>query len=150
MKKNLLLLSLIWFASVGFSQELPREGEIERLVSDSFDAIWSGLDTSRISDYYTDDFLLLEDGEVWDNDAIMDYLEYASKNPKKLVRKNRFEFISTEVNGDMAWVAYHNHADFFENSEIVRKAHWLESAVAVKTPAGWRLRMLHSTPLMKE
>ncbi|EON78055.1 hypothetical protein ADIS_1453 [Lunatimonas lonarensis] len=34
---------------------------------------------------------------------------------------------------------------FALEGQDTRKAYWLESAVAIKTPQGWKLKMLHST-----
>jgi hypothetical protein len=42
-------------------------------------------------------------------------------------------------------MAYHNYAEFVRADTLVAEAQWLESAVAVKTKEGWRLKMMHST-----
>jgi hypothetical protein len=58
--------------------------------------------------------------------------------------------IEIKVVNKMAWVAYQNYANFSVDNKIVRKAHWLESATAILTEDGWKLEMLHSTPIKNE
>lgn len=42
-------------------------------------------------------------------------------------------------------IAYHNYAKFMQADSLVGQAKWLESALAVMTEDGWRLKMMHST-----
>jgi len=143
--KKLLLAFLLFGVTLSASAQTSDEEALQALIQDSFDHIWSELDAEKIPDYYLPDFLLLEHGEVWDNAFIATYFEGARTRPQRPIRTNRFEFIRTDVKGDMAWIAYHNYADFAIEGQDTRKAYWLESAVAVKTPQGWKLKMLHST-----
>jgi len=117
----------------------------QQLIIDSFDELFSNLDSTKIRDYYTEDFLLLENGLIWNNDSIVDYQRKSLPNPQRAVRLNNFEFISTKVYEESVWMAYHNTATFWQGEEQVGEAYWLESAVAVPTKEGWRLEMLHST-----
>lgn len=126
------------------SQE-TNEALIRNLVLESFDEIWSTLDAKQIDRFYTSDFLLLENGEVWNNDSIATYLDGAILRKPIPNRKNTIEIIDIKIANGTAWVAYHNYATFTINHEIVREAHWLESATAVLTEHGWKLDMLHST-----
>jgi ketosteroid isomerase-like protein len=121
------------------------EQEIQELIQNSFDSLFSGYRVELLDRFYTPDFLLLEQGEVWDMDFIKTYLGDRSKNPNPVTRTNRFEFIETEVFGDRAWVAYHNWATFTKDGSAPREVYWLESASAIRTSGGWRLELLHST-----
>jgi ketosteroid isomerase-like protein len=143
MKKYLILffLSLSFFAQ---AQQDDDEKEIQQLIQGSFDELFSKFDSEQIGRFYTTDFILLEDGEVWDNQILLDYFTKAKQNPNPATRVNRFEFIKTTVSGDRGWVAYHNFATISRGGEV-RDVRWLESATAVKTAVGWRLDMLHST-----
>lgn len=144
MKKYLILLffSVSVFAQ---AQQTSDEKEIQQLIQGSFDTLFSTFDSDQMSKFYTADFILLEDGEVWDNQVLLDYFTEAKQNPNPATRVNRFEFIKTTVSGDRGWVAYHNFATISRDGEVIREVRWLESATAVKTDAGWRLDMLHST-----
>jgi|SRR5690606_3309476 len=138
----LLLLSISTFAQ---AQQETDEKQIQQLIQDSFDELFSKFDATKMRDFYTEDFILLEHGEVWDRGILLDYFTKAKQNPNPASRVNRFEFIKTTVSGDRGWVAYHNYATISKDGQVVREAEWLESATAVRTEAGWRLDMLHST-----
>ena len=119
--------------------------EIHQLIQESFDSLFSGYHANLVDRYYSPDFLLLEQGEVWDMDFIKSYLSERSLKNNPVIRTNRFEFIKTEIFGNRAWVAYHNYATFTKEGEAPREVYWLESAAALKTDQGWRLELLHST-----
>ena len=68
-------------------------------------------------------------------------------NPKRI---NTIEIIEIKIANKTAWVAYHNYATFSIDDKIVYKAHWLESATAILTDKGWKLEMLHSTPIKND
>lgn len=152
MKKRNPFLALLFLTSIAFSQTSNKadKAQIEKLVIDSFDEIWSKLDPKNIKKYYTKDFLLLENGEVWNNDTIALYLNKAvlrKPNPKRI---NTIKIIDIKITKKTAWVAYHNYATFIADDKTVRKAHWLESATAVLTNEGWKFDMLHSTRIDNE
>jgi ketosteroid isomerase-like protein len=148
-KLFLVILLLSGFSSLAQSQSKD-ETEIQNLIQNSFDELFSNLDAERLGDFYTDDFLLLEQGEIWDNAIILGYFERAIQNPNRPVRTNRFEFIQTKVEGNRGWVGYWNFATLSRDGQVIQELKWLESATAVKTDKGWRLDMLHSTRVEKE
>jgi hypothetical protein len=124
----------------------PEEEAIAKeLIQGSFDKIWGGVDSMEIANYHTDDFIILEHGEVWDNDRIKTYIRGQLQRENRPLRKNSMEYISIEKYGKSIQMAYHNYAEFVRADTLVAEAQWLESAVAVKTKEGWRLKMMHST-----
>jgi len=141
---TLLLLTLI-FSIATLAQNTTDKDQVKALITGSFDDVWAGLDANKIKDYHTDDFILLEHGEVWTNQMIADYTKRAKTQTPLQKRHNRFEFISVNIEGNMAWLAYHNFAHWTLDGKETGKIYWLESATAIKTKAGWRLQMLHST-----
>jgi ketosteroid isomerase-like protein len=149
--KNFLLF---FFLTIGLSPitqaQTSDETEIQNLIQNSFDELFSNLNSEKVGDFYTDDFLLLEQGEIWDKAIILGYFERASKNPNRPIRTNRFEFIQTKVEGNRGWVGYWNFATISRDGQVLQEIKWLESATAVKTNEGWRLDMLHSTRVEKE
>jgi hypothetical protein len=146
-----LILSLIFSFSAVSQSSISRDAkEVEQLIQNSFDEIFSGYREEKLSDFYTEDFLLLEQGEIWDMKIIRDYLAKSKSNPNPPTRTNRFEYIKTIVEGNRAWVAYHNYATISRNGQVIRELYWLESATAVRTEKGWRLDMLHSTRVEKK
>lgn len=152
MKKFNTLLLIIGFTTLSFGQNAIKteKEQIKELISNSFDDIWSDLNAKSIDQYYTKDFLLLENGEVWNNDSIANYLNKVVLKKPMPTRVNSIEIIDVKVLYGMAWIAYKNHAVFTVDHKIIRKAYWLESATAILTENGWKLQMLHSTRVKNE
>jgi hypothetical protein len=152
MKRLKTTMFLVLFTTISFGQGSKETDKtlIKNLVVESFDEIWSDLNAKNIDKFYTKDFLLLENGEVWNNDTIANYLNNAILRKPKPKRLNTIEIIDIKIANGKAWVAYHNYATFSIDDKIVRKAHWLESAVAILTEDGWKLEMLHSTRIKNE
>lgn len=147
MKRLSSIILMMFFTTISFGQVSNETDKtlIKKLVIESFDEIWSKLNSKNIDKYYTKDFLLLENGEVWNNDSITNYLDNAllrKPNPK---RTNTIEIIEIKIANRTAWIAYQNYATFSIDNKIIREAHWLESATAILTDNGWKLEMLHST-----
>ena len=149
MKKSslIVILALVFQVAVQAQTNSKKQAtlEIHQLIQESFDSLFSAYHANLVERYYTPDFILLEQGEIWDMDFIKSYLSERSLNNNPVTRTNRFEFIKTEIFGDRGWVAYHNYATFTKAGEAPRVVYWLESASAVKTNQGWRLELLHST-----
>ncbi|WP_282018435.1 DUF4440 domain-containing protein [Salegentibacter mishustinae] len=145
--KRIFQLLIIFMGITAMSQnsELNKEDQIKELISNSFQKIFSDLDPQALDTYCTQDFLLLETGEVWDMDKMRNYLDRASEQESKVIRFNSFDFIEIKIEGKMAWVAYHNKAEFKSGEEVVRELNWLESATAILTEEGWKLQLLHTT-----
>ncbi len=118
--------------------------QVEQLVQEVFDSIWSAMDTSAVRKYHTADFLLLEHGEVWNNDTIIDWANQARKNNQGTTRINEFQRIDYKRNQDKLWLAYHNYATI-KFDTVQRDYEWLESVVAVRKDSLWKLELMHST-----
>ena len=122
---------------------------VKSIISNSFQDIWSDLDHTKISKYHTKDFVLLENGAIWNNDSIQNYTVKEKLSKPTYVRINRFDFVKSEHKQNSIWIAYHNYAAFVKGKDTLAKAHWLESVVAVKENNKWKLQLLHSTPVRK-
>lgn len=154
--KTTLFIMLVCFANFGFSQS-ANEAEFKRIVENSFQEIWSNMDESKISKYYTEDFLLLEDGEIWNKDSvkiaikdIKSRFESPENKAHKFERINKFEYIKSYSDSNSGWIAYHNYADILMNGNSIAKIHWIETAIFIKEKNGWRMNALHSTPFKEE
>ena len=152
MKRLNFIILMMFFTTISFGQVSNETDKtrIKNLIIESFDEIWSKLDAKNIDKYYTKDFLLLENGEIWNNDSIKNYLDNAMLRKPNLKRMNTIDVIEIKIANKMAWIAYQNYATFSSDNKIIRKAHWLESATAILTENGWKLEMLHSTRIVKE
>jgi hypothetical protein len=103
----------------------------------------SAFDYARMKSVVTDDFQLLEDGEVWDIDTLISVIK-PGEDP--YVRRNFFSLIRAELNDDVGWVSYWNRATFTV-SDSVTEWIWLESAWLINENGEWKLQLLHSTPV---
>jgi hypothetical protein len=140
MKKLICFFALIVFLNFPSSAQKEKDS-IEISISRFFDGL-SEINPEKIRSQSTDDFLLLEEGEVWNMDTLI--AKVSMRKNMNIVRTNSFEFIKTEQAGNMAWVSYHNTA-VFKLNEKQQTVRWLESAVLVKEKGKWKIRMMHST-----
>ena len=156
--KNLISIAFLFFicmlilscANSPKSDQNQKISEAEKqiaknLIQGSFDDLWAGVDSTKISKYHTDDFIILEHGEVWDNDRIKEFMRGQLAREDRAKRINIMDYISIEKYGPSMQIAYHNRAEFYQKDSLVWEGGWLESATAIKTPEGWRLKMMHST-----
>ena len=91
----------------------------------------------------TEDFQLLEHGEDWTMQELIDAVQ---PKGKPYVRKNFFYQIRAYQKGDVAWVSYWNKAEITRDGGL-RTVVWLESAVVIKEDEHWKVQLLHSTRL---
>lgn len=109
-------------------------------------AAMSKHDGMAMKETSTADFQLLEHGEDWTMQKLVDAVQ---PNGKPYERKNFFSQIRARQNGDVAWVSYWNKAEIRRESGL-RTVVWLESAVIVRENNRWKIQLLHSTRLEPE
>ena len=119
MKKIIfILICCVSFISLS-AQTLPAQNalpqnfnseelKVNQTVVKFFDAL-SELDTQKLKLQTTEDFMLLEDGQVWNTDSLTRYFEPMKK--MNITRVNKFNFIKTVITNNTAWTAYYNRAD---------------------------------------
>ncbi len=123
---------------------------MKALIQGVFDDIWSLRNPDKLLEYHTSDFIILEHGEVWDNATITEWMKGKIEKGNLPTRINRMEYISIDKFGPSMQAAYYNYAEFYQADTLAFKASWLESAVAVPTDKGWRLKMMHSTKMPRK
>src|SRR5687768_11107090 len=103
----ILLASLInsSFAQTNSKADL----EVQQAIHTAFEA-FSNASIKTMEEVVTPDVKILEQGQVWTLDSIRFY--FAKKRPADYKRVNTLEFFQTEIEGKMAFVSYHNQADF--------------------------------------
>jgi ketosteroid isomerase-like protein len=115
-----------------------------RLAIDNFYSAYSKVrDKARYRLLVTDDYLLLENGEILDIEGDLGLMPSADS---RYTRSDSFDFRSTRIEGNVGYVVY------FLRSEIVdekgtRHREWLESAILRRADAraSWLVALLHST-----
>ncbi len=106
-------------------------------------AAMSKQDGQAMHDQATEDFQLLEHGEVW---TMQKLVEAVQPKGDPYERKNFFKQIQARQEGNVAWLSYWNKAEIRRKSGM-RTVVWLESAVMVKEGDRWKIQLLHSTRL---
>ena len=126
------------------------EAAVKELIMGAFDDLWGGMDSTKILNYHTPDFYILEHGEVWDNDRITSWMKGRLQEENRPLRINSMEYIDWHKYGGSITCSYHNYAKFMQGDSLLGEGQWLESALAVETEEGWRLRMMHSTRVPRQ
>jgi ketosteroid isomerase-like protein len=143
---RLILLAGLMLAIQCSAQNTKTQTEsVQQVIIKIFDG-FGMKDAQHILRYCTDDIMIIENGVVWNRDSI---ITKVGMIPPELVRVNSFEFLKTDIKGEIAWVAYKNKAEVTLKGK--RKVIiWIESAVVVKEADSWMLKMLHSTVLERK
>lgn len=143
MKQYFLSATAAWLLAIGAVSAQTPATTPEQAITYFFDG-FSELSDAKMRAYISADFLLLEDGVVWNADSLS--VAIARRKGLDFKRTNSFRYIRTEVQGTSAVVAYYNHADVTINGKQFA-VDWLESAQLVKEGEGWKIRLMHSTPI---
>ncbi len=147
----LILLLIFSFSLTAQTNSKSDEELVKQLIRDVFEDIYTDFKTEKLKVHHTDDFLLLENGDVWNNDSLVNYHIKRLKNPSDVKRINEIDFIQVEKRSkNIIWVAYHNYAHWTREEKHLGKTEWSESALAIKTKKGWKLQLLHSTWVKNE
>jgi hypothetical protein len=109
-------------------------------------AAMSKHDGKAMQETSTEDFQLLEHGEDWSMQKLVDAVQ---PQGKPYERKNFFSQIRARQQGNVAWVSYWNKAEIRRESGL-RTVVWLESAVMINEDDRWKIQLLHSTRLEPE
>ena len=134
-KAVFLVLSLVLCTSVQSSETTPFDA-----VRNLFAAM-SAFDYVRMRSTVTDDFQLLEDGEVWDIETLSAAIRPGEGS---YLRRNFFSLIRAETNNEAVWVSYWNRATFAVQDEVSEEV-WLESVVLIEDQGEWKVQLMHST-----
>ncbi len=130
------------------SEPGKQQTEVHQSLIKFFES-FSKLDTVLARQYLAQDFILIEDGVIWNTDSLITNFKQLKNQMKttNFVRINQLDFIKTEIIGKSAWVAYQNTANLTFNNVQKRKMQWIESAFLIKKGSSWKIKMLHSTVL---
>jgi ketosteroid isomerase-like protein len=125
----------------------PSNSETQQRVNQAIIRFFDGIaasDLAMIRACVTENFVILENGEVWNMDTFAAKInELKALSP---TRVNQLDFILTEINDSTALVVYNNAADMTIKGHPL-SMRWMESAFLLKEGEEWKIRMLHSTRL---
>ena len=91
----------------------------------------------------TTDYLLIEEGEVWDMQREKQY--YTANSTRQLQRKDVFTFYRVKISGQMAYAVYFLKSEITEKGVLTVRT-WNESAAFRKINGVWKIALIHSTP----
>lgn len=133
------------------------EKEIQSTIENMFQDVFSNLDDSKINQYFTPEITIFEQGEIYNQDSIYvivknirDAFQSEENKDRTFKRTNTFDFQTTKINGDTAWISYHNNAVITMDGLQIANLNWLESANLIRTKNGWKIVFLHSTEIKKK
>jgi len=137
-------ITLFVLLSTQFSfAQTTEKAEVQQVITRFFDAL-SVANIPLMKAEVSDDFILLENGEIWTIDTLANKIS----RPKSegYLRQNSFDFLSTKIDKNRAYVYYKNKAEI---SSKTRNAtiKWLESVIFRKEKGRWRMEFMHSTPM---
>lgn len=114
--------------------------KLKEVLTGYFDAI-KARDFQKMKDLSTEDFILFEDGKVFNNDSL---IKLMSTMPDAVV-DYKFENFIINVDQNTGNMRYYNQGEFIINDTIRLTPRWLESATFKKIDNNWKLEFLHST-----
>nr|WP_321412350.1 nuclear transport factor 2 family protein [uncultured Carboxylicivirga sp.] len=139
--RNLLLIIGIGiFFSCQNEKKTDDPEVLEKVLITYFDGI-RDKDLAKMNAATTTDFVLFENGKVWNNDSLYSFLNilppYAAT----------FDIspIKISIDKEIGNLYYLNHMDMILNDSIEDNYDWIESATFKKVEGEWKLDFLHST-----
>ena len=142
MKYRLLIFFILVSISI-FSQEKNDTTEIIQLLKEDYKTMVTHDIKSHMGNCTTD-YLLIEDGEIWNMEKEEDYYR---KNAHRIIkRKDHFDFKHITISGNTAYTVYNLKSDITENGKLTKK-NWNESVIFRKIEGEWKIALIHSTPV---
>jgi uncharacterized protein YggL (DUF469 family) len=137
-------IALFVLLSTQFSfAQTTEKAEVQKVITRFFDAL-SVANIPLMKAEVSDDFILLENGEIWTIDTLANKI--SRPKPEGYLRQNSFDFISTKIDKNRAWVYFKNKAEITSKTRNMT-IKWLESVIFRKEKGRWRMEFMHSTPM---
>jgi ketosteroid isomerase-like protein len=108
-------------------------------------AAYRGLDKTKYRACLTDDYVLLENGELLDINGDLATMASADSGYQ---RTDVFDFRLVRVQEGVAYSVYFLTSDI-RDQQGPRHREWLENMILRRSSTGWRTALLHSTRLTK-
>lgn len=137
-------IALIFLLSTQFSfAQTLEKAEVQQVITRFFDAL-SIANIPQMKAEVSDDFILLENGEIWTIDTLANKI--SRPKPEGYLRQNSFDFLTTKIEKNRAFVYYKNKAEISSKTRNTT-IKWLESAIFRKEKGRWHMELMHSTPM---
>jgi len=136
-----LALALAAALNPGSAQASDDAADVQQAIKDNY-AAYSGFDEQKYRATTTDDFVLLEHGELIDREGDVANMP---KPDSGFRRKDHFSFNSVKVEDDFAYAVYTLRSEFYDDVRGARSREWIESAILRRVDDRWKMALLHST-----
>ena len=140
--KKIILPLLVLGCMNGCQQEKHTDDpeKLQVVLTNYFDGIKSK-DFQKMKDVTTADFVLYEDGKVFNNDSLINMLNSFGNFKGEF----KFDIKKTNVDNATGNMYYFNTGQFTFNDTTQVTYNWIESAAFRKVDDEWKLEFLHST-----
>lgn len=115
---------------------------LRQMIQVYFDGV-AAKDFEKLRSMTTEDFVIYEDGKVWNNDSVFRNIQYHQPFSVKFTLSD----IRVSVDTHSAYADYRSHPDFVLSDSVKFHLDFIETMIFRKTPAGWKIRLLHITEL---
>lgn len=132
-------------AAYALADPVRDEAVAIRKTVDDYYAAYRGFDKAMYRACLTDDYALLENGELLDIEGDLASMASAGSGYE---RTDVFDFRLVKVQEDVAYAVYFLASDI-RDEQGPRHREYLESMVLRRSASGWRTALLHSTRLTK-
>jgi ketosteroid isomerase-like protein len=119
---------------------------VKQFIEDWYFTYYTRLDKEKYRAMLTDDYLLLENGEIFDAAGDIALMPRAEDEYK---RTDAFDFRSVKINGEFAYAIYFLKSEMNDRKNGKRNREWLESVILRRSGNTWRVALLHSTRITK-
>jgi ketosteroid isomerase-like protein len=137
-----LVLVVAFSLVTGSARAGQDEDAVRKMIVDWYAAYADGKDEPHYRSFLADDYVLLENGELLDLEG--DVAMLTKNRGPGFQRKDRFDFKSVTIRGDIAYTVYFLESQI-EDAKTKRQRRYLESAVLRRIDGRWRAALLHST-----
>lgn len=134
-----LIIGVLFFYSCQQNKKDDPE-KLKAVLTGYFDAIKTR-DFKKMKDLSTEDFVLFEDGLIFNNDSLIKLIT----SMPNATADYQFDNFIINVDQNTGNMRYYNQGDFTINDTIHLTPSWLESATFKKIDNEWKLEFLHST-----
>jgi ketosteroid isomerase-like protein len=122
------------------------DAPVKQAVEDFYSVYYVNLDKKKYRSLLTEDYLLLEDGQIMDADADIALMPAPDDGYKRI---DKFDFRSVKLYADIAYAVYFLKSEITDKKNGARSREYLESAILQRSGKGWRVALLHSTKIVK-
>jgi hypothetical protein len=143
MMRHLYLIIGFLFPTGSMAQGIEDSVAIVQLLKADYGTMVA-YDIKKHREYCTSDYLLIENGEIWDMEKEAEW--YKKNVHRSLQRRDYFNFKLLKVQGSSAYAVYELKSEFIENEKLTTRQ-WNESAVFRKVNDQWKIALIHSSPL---